>query len=61
MSNHCFKHIFEEAVDACRTCGNEFCESCLVFARGPQKPPYCVPCALVASGVRHSGRTLVRR
>jgi hypothetical protein len=59
MSN-CFKHIFDEAIGECRTCQNEFCESCLVFARGPHKPPYCVPCALVASGVRHSARGLVR-
>jgi hypothetical protein len=56
----CFKHIFDEAVGACRTCQNAFCEACLVYARGPAKPPYCVPCALVAAGVRHGSRGLVR-
>jgi hypothetical protein len=56
----CFKHIFDDAVGACRTCQNGFCEMCLVYAKGPKKPPYCVPCALVAAGVRHSQRGLVR-
>ena len=28
----CFKHIFDEAIGACRTCQNTFCEPCLVFA-----------------------------
>jgi hypothetical protein len=55
----CFKHIFNDAVGACRTCQNCFCEVCLVYAKGPRKPPYCVPCALVASGVRHSQRGLI--
>jgi hypothetical protein len=61
MSN-CFKHIFDEAVDACRACQNHFCGECLVFTLGPQHPPYCVPCALVASsGARRSARSLARR
>jgi hypothetical protein len=59
--SYCFKLIFNDAVGSCRACQNDFCESCLVFARGPQQPPYCVPCALVASGVRRSARSLVRR
>jgi hypothetical protein len=58
---NCTKHIFDAAVGECRACQNDFCDSCLVYARGPKKPPLCVPCALVAAGVRHSGRGLVRR
>src|SRR6476659_6981138 len=48
----CARHSFEVAENACRNGGNEFCNECLVYAFGPKKPPYCVPCALAASGVR---------
>ena len=30
----------------------DFCADCLVYSFGPNKPPYCVSCALGASGVR---------
>jgi hypothetical protein len=46
------RHSFELVENECRNCGNGFCNECLVYAFGPKKPPYCVPCALAASGVR---------
>jgi hypothetical protein len=58
---NCYKHIFDTAVDSCRACANDFCGECLVFTRGPDHPPYCVPCALVASGARRSARSLAPR
>jgi hypothetical protein len=48
----CDTHPFDSATDACRTCQREFCADCLVYAFGPTKAPMCVPCALVAAGVR---------
>jgi hypothetical protein len=60
----CFVHGFEVGEARCRSCGNEFCSECLVYAFGPSKPPYCVGCALAAAGVRsNAGRqpTLSRR
>jgi hypothetical protein len=45
----------------CRTCGRAYCSRCLVFAFGPNKPPYCVSCALTASGVRNKNKvTMVK-
>jgi hypothetical protein len=52
MHEQCAKHQFEPAEDVCRTCGWDFCGECLVYAFGPNKPPYCLSCALAASGVR---------
>lgn len=53
----CFKHSFEVAEASCRNCGYDFCNECLVYAFGPNKPPYCVSCALAAAGVRsNAGR-----
>lgn len=52
MAHRCTKHSFEQATAACRTCQEPFCAECLVYTYGPDKPPYCVPCALVAAGVR---------
>lgn len=52
MDGRCTRHQFEPADGVCRNCGFEFCAECLVFAFGPDKPPYCIPCALAASGVR---------
>ncbi len=52
MNEQCAKHQFEPAEDVCRTCGWDFCGECLVYAFGPNKPPYCLSCALAASGVR---------
>jgi hypothetical protein len=51
MSN-CESHPFEEAADTCRSCTMDFCSDCLVYSYGASKPPYCIPCALAASGVR---------
>jgi hypothetical protein len=52
MDERCAKHQFEGAEDVCRTCGHDFCGECLVYAFGPNKAPYCLSCALAASGVR---------
>lgn len=52
METQCVKHQFELAQDICRTCGWEYCSECLVYAFGEDEPPYCVSCALAASGVR---------
>lgn len=52
MHESCAKHQFESAVDVCRTCGHDFCGECLVYPFGENKPPYCLDCALSASGVR---------
>lgn len=57
MDGRCIKHPFETAESACRNCGNDFCNECLVYAFGPDKPPYCVPCALAAAGVRSNAAT----
>ena len=38
----------------CRECGHVFCGECLVFTFGERQPPFCVPCALAAAGVRSS-------
>src|SRR6478735_5925300 len=48
----CYKHGFEASQDACRHCGLYFCAECLVYSFGANKPPYCISCALGASGVR---------
>ena len=49
---HCVRH-YEEPMEArCRACQRTFCSRCLVYSFGPNKPPYCVGCALSASGVR---------
>lgn len=48
----CVRHYEEPVEDNCRTCRHGFCARCLVYAFGPKKPPYCVGCALAASGVR---------
>lgn len=50
--NFCVRHYEEPVEDICRTCRHDFCSRCLVYAFGPGKPPYCVGCALAASGVR---------
>jgi hypothetical protein len=48
----CDAHPFDTAVGTCRNCKQDFCPDCLVFAFGPKKPPFCVPCALEAAGIR---------
>ena len=52
MEERCARHQFEAAEDVCRTCGHDFCSECLVYAFGANKAPYCLSCALAASGVR---------
>jgi hypothetical protein len=49
---HCIRHFEEPIAGRCRTCNQVFCNRCLVFAFGPKQSPYCVGCALTASGVR---------
>lgn len=61
MEGRCHRHQFDSAVDRCLMCGNGFCTTCLVYPKGPSKPPYCLPCAVSAAGVRSgagSGRRL---
>ena len=48
----CAKHHFDRAVAVCGQCGLTFCPACLVYAFGPNKPPFCIPCALTVGGVR---------
>lgn len=52
MAARCIKHTFDFAVAQCSACYEPFCTDCVVYPRGPKKPPTCVPCALVAAGVR---------
>lgn len=52
MLESCGKHPHEMGVALCRRCGDSWCSSCLVYAFGPKKPPYCMSCAMVAGGVR---------
>ena len=54
MSEQCVKHHLDMAEGRCRHCGYSFCSRCLVFAKGPTKPPYCLNCAMAAAGVRSS-------
>lgn len=51
----CSKHTYQVGIALCRRCGHAWCRSCLVYAFGPKKPPYCLSCAMVAGGVRTSG------
>ena len=52
MQGRCEKHLFEGAEDRCGKCGYEFCGECLVYAFGAKKPPFCIPCAVAAAGIR---------
>lgn len=56
---HCMRHFEEPVAGTCRACGRPFCGRCLVWAFGEDKPPFCVGCALTASGVRNNVKTLV--
>ena len=56
MAHICQVHPYEVAEGLCRSCGGPFCADCLVYPFGPVKPPYCVPCAVSAAGVRTSAR-----
>lgn len=53
---HCLRHMEEPSTGECRNCHGTFCARCLVYSFGPKKPPFCVGCALVASGVRNGAR-----
>jgi hypothetical protein len=58
MASSCTVHSFDESVGECRACHAAFCADCLVYSHGPDKPPYCIPCAITAAGVRStSART----
>ena len=52
MLDSCNKHPHERGAALCRRCGGAWCSTCLVYAFGPKKPPYCMGCAMVAGGVR---------
>ena len=60
-SAQCIKHLFEEATGMCRACRRPCCADCLVYAHGPNKAPYCIPCALNAAGVRSTPAAPGRR
>ncbi len=55
------------AVEICDSCGEPFCEKCLVHPRGPKGPPFCTNCAMALSGVRNRrpvkpmGRSEIKR
>jgi hypothetical protein len=51
----CTKHPHEPMAATCRRCAQSWCTTCLVYTYGPSKPPYCIACAMVASGVRTNG------
>lgn len=52
VEGRCERHLFDQAVDLCGRCGFEFCADCLVYSFGTKKPPFCLPCAVEAAGVR---------
>ncbi len=54
VEGRCERHLFDRAVDLCGLCGCEFCADCLVYSFGAKKPPFCLPCAVQAAGVRQS-------
>lgn len=56
---HCMRHYEEPVVAHCRTCAKPYCSRCLVYSFGPDKPPFCVGCALNASGVRNKNKPIV--
>jgi len=59
--NHCMRHFEEPVAGVCRTCDRPFCGRCLVFSFGPNKPPYCVGCAITASGVRNNTKIVTSK
>jgi hypothetical protein len=58
--DRCHTHIDQAGVATCRTCQAEFCESCLVYAYGRSRSPYCVRCALLALGTTPSAEWLAQ-
>lgn len=64
MDGRCERHLFDRAIDRCGRCGLEFCHTCVIYPFGNSKPPFCLPCAVEAAGVRSgagSGRAMSRR
>lgn len=55
---HCMRHYEEPVAAHCRTCARPYCSRCLVYSFGPDKPPFCVGCALNASGVRNKSKPI---
>ena len=60
-ATQCDKHLFEAASGMCRACRRPFCADCLVYAQGPNKAPFCIPCALTAAGVRSTAASHGKR
>jgi len=52
------RHYEEPVVAYCRTCTRPYCSRCLVYSFGPDKPPFCVGCALTASGLRNNNKPI---
>ena len=48
----CRRHPFDAAVAACHRCHGTHCSDCVVFPFGTRKHALCIPCALVAGGIR---------
>jgi hypothetical protein len=57
---HCQRHLFEPAIDVCGGCRETYCADCLVWPFGRAKLPYCLTCAVQASGVRQRSSKLPR-
>ena len=57
---HCQRHMFEPAIDVCGGCRETYCADCLVWPFGRAKLPYCLTCAVQASGVRQGSVKLTR-
>ncbi|NNF56559.1 MAG: hypothetical protein HKN03_19210 [Acidimicrobiales bacterium] len=53
MNGRCQNDLMDYAADICDSCGDQFCEKCLVHPRGPKGPPFCTNCAMALSGVRN--------
>ena len=51
LTGLCLNHSFESATALCHRCGQEFCETCVVFPFG-EKKPLCKDCALLVAGVK---------
>jgi hypothetical protein len=60
--SNCAKHPFEIAENVCASCHRAYCAECLVYSFGAKKPPFCIPCAVSAAGIRTTAavRPLVR-
>ncbi len=67
MNGRCLNDLMDYAVEICDSCGDPFCEKCLVHPRGPKGPPFCTNCAMALSGVRNRrpvkqlGRSEIKR